>query len=234
MRTVAIGDVHGCRRALELLLEEVRPVSDDVVVMLGDYVDRGPDSWGVVERLLRLRGECVLRPLKGNHEVMMLESRGNPVMERQWRGHGGDATLRSYAPRAWRPKLADVSAEHWEFLETGLLDYWETETHIFVHANAAPDLAMRHQSPQALFWQFLSVDARPHYSGKTLITGHTSQKSGMPAHFGHTTCLDTCAWCGGWLTALLVEARVLIQVSEEGMVRELELDALPVMPGGGE
>jgi hypothetical protein len=56
----------------------------------------------------------------------------------------------------------------------------------------------------------------------------------MPAHFGHTTCLDTCAWCGGWLTALLVEARVLIQVSEEGMVRELELDALPVMPGGGE
>jgi serine/threonine protein phosphatase 1 len=78
------------------------------------------------------------------------------------------------------------------------------------------------------------VDARPHYSGKTLITGHTSQKSGMPAHFGHTTCLDTCAWCGGWLTALLVEARVLIQVSEEGMVRELELDALPVMPGGGE
>jgi hypothetical protein len=56
----------------------------------------------------------------------------------------------------------------------------------------------------------------------------------MPAHFGHTTCLDTCAWGGGWLTALLVEARVLIQVSEEGMVRELELDALPVMPGGGE
>lgn len=71
-RTIAIGDVHGCAAALRALLEQIKPQSTDTIVMLGDCVDRGPDSRGVIETLLELRGRCELVPILGNHEEMML------------------------------------------------------------------------------------------------------------------------------------------------------------------
>ena len=73
--TLAIGDVHGCLRALDALLEDVDPQPDDLVVLLGDYIDRGPDSKGVLDRLLLLRARCRCVTLKGNHELMMLAGR---------------------------------------------------------------------------------------------------------------------------------------------------------------
>ena len=225
MRTIAIGDIHGCRRALDILLEEVRPAADDVVITLGDYVDRGPDTCGVIERLLRLQGECRLHPLKGNHEVMMLEARTDSMMEKEWRRHGGDRALQSYASTRRHPTLADVPAAHWAFLEA-CGDSHETETHLFAHANVDPGLPMHLQPASCLFWSFLDGDAEPHFSGKTLVVGHTSQKSGLPRHLGHTVCIDTFAWGGGWLSALIIEARLIVQASEDGRVRELELDDL--------
>jgi serine/threonine protein phosphatase 1 len=228
VRTIAIGDIHGCRHAFDILLEELRPASDDLVITLGDYVDRGPDSRGVIERLIKLRHECALKPLKGNHELMMLDARLNPELEKSWRHHGGRQTLESYAPNSWIPRLSHVTPDHWDFLENGLLDSFETESHCFAHANAAPDITFANQTPDWLFWEFLSEDAQPHFSGKSLIVGHTAQRSGLPKHFGHTTCIDTSAWAGGWLTALIIEARLLIQASEDGRVRELDLDDLPL------
>src|SRR5713226_9326831 len=74
MRTFAIGDIHGCLVALDRLLAEVRPQPDDLVITLGDYVDRGPDSKGVIDRLLGLSQLCRLVSLRCNHDYTMIEA----------------------------------------------------------------------------------------------------------------------------------------------------------------
>ena len=71
-RTIAIGDIHGCLAALNTLIDAIQPQHDDTLVTVGDYVDRGPDSKGVLDRMLELEKMCNLVPLLGNHEEMML------------------------------------------------------------------------------------------------------------------------------------------------------------------
>ena len=76
MRTLAIGDIHGCLAPFEALLDWVKPTAGDTVVLLGDYVDRGPDTKGVLDRLIELRKSGLkLVCLCGNHEILMLEAR---------------------------------------------------------------------------------------------------------------------------------------------------------------
>src|SRR5215218_1804366 len=152
MRTLAIGDVHGCSRALAALLDLVRPTADDVVVALGDYVDRGPDSAGVINALLRLARSTILIPLCGNHEQMMLSGRDSPGDFQVWIACGGDAALRSYSPPGDAGKVADVPDEHWEFLAR-CRDYHETATHIFVHAGVHPDTPLAEQPSYVLRWE---------------------------------------------------------------------------------
>src|SRR5437870_3329448 len=96
MRTLAIGDIHGCLRAFDLLLATVCPEPDDLLVTLGDYVDRGPDSKGVLERLIDLQGRCRLVALMGNHDIMMVQARDDPQAFRNWLECGGKQTLESY------------------------------------------------------------------------------------------------------------------------------------------
>src|ERR1700728_3944686 len=112
MRTLAIGDIHGCSIALDALLEIVQPTSSDLLITLGDYVHRGPDSLGVLDRLIALHASGRLIALCGNHEQMLLQGAG---ME--------DLVL---------------SAAHERFLNECLVDWHEIETHFFVHANAYP------------------------------------------------------------------------------------------------
>src|SRR6478672_11639404 len=100
MRTLAIGDIHGCLRALDALLELVRPQPEDLLVTLGDYVDRGPDSPGVLDRLISLKSACRLVPLKGNHDLMMLDALDNPDAFRDWLSTGGRKTAQSYGVAA--------------------------------------------------------------------------------------------------------------------------------------
>src|SRR5882724_10961248 len=116
MRTLAIGDIHGCLRALDAILEMVRPQPDDLVVALGDYADRGPESRGVIDRLLELRGRCRLVPLRGNHDQMMLDARSGYETLREWLLCGGSKTLASYAGPGGSSGLADVPEQHWHFL----------------------------------------------------------------------------------------------------------------------
>ncbi|MBY0512714.1 MAG: serine/threonine protein phosphatase, partial [Gemmataceae bacterium] len=85
MRVLAIGDVHGCLEPLDALLDWVRPGPDDTVVTLGDYVDRGPDTKGVLDRLIGLKREGLrLVCLRGNHELMMLAAREGRGDLRMW------------------------------------------------------------------------------------------------------------------------------------------------------
>ncbi len=223
MRTLVIGDIHGCSAALDHVLRLVRLQKNDTVITLGDYVDRGPDTKAVIDRLLQIKAYCTLIPLKGNHEVMMTGSRHDPDYEPTWRGHGGDQTLRSYAPGKEKPALSDVPEAHWEFLEHGCLEYHETDTHIFVHAGVQPDLPLVSQTDRTLLWEFLSPDQKPHMSGKTVLCGHTVQNTGRPLDLGHIICLDTWAYGGGFLSCLDLSSGTVSQASQSGMKREFKL-----------
>ncbi|MBV9125592.1 MAG: serine/threonine protein phosphatase [Planctomycetes bacterium] len=218
MRILAIGDIHGCSRALRELLAAVQLQTEDHIITLGDYVDRGPDSFGVLEQLLALKTKHHWIPLRGNHEIMMLAARENSQKKKDWLLNGGKATLTSYSVLGDAGKLVDVPDHHWEFLETACRDWYETPTHFFVHANAYPDLPLDEQPDYMLFWEPFH-DPGPHVSGKTMVCGHTPQKNGLPRNLGHAICIDTWAYGRGWLSCLDVTTGKMWQANQKGQHR---------------
>lgn len=214
-RTIAIGDIHGCALALQRLLAEIRPAADDVLVTLGDYVDRGPDSRGAIEELLALARRCRLVPLLGNHEEMLLSALDRPDEADGWLMFGGRETLESYGLATIGP----LPEEHLRFLEN-CRDYHETPTHLFLHASYVEDVPAAELDPLVLRWESLRERIPgPHCSGKTAIVGHTSQKSGEVLDVGHLKCIDTYCYGGGWLTALDVDSGQIWQADEMGRLR---------------
>jgi serine/threonine protein phosphatase 1 len=218
MRTLAIGDIHGCLRALDTLLAEVRPQPDDLVITLGDYVDRGPDSKGVIDRLLELSKTLHLVCLRGNHDFMMQGARYNYAAQQEWLLMGGKETLASYSNLPGGGRLNDVSENHWEFLDRRCVNWHETERHFFVHADADPQLPLADQSEYILHWKKLTAP-KPHQSGKIMICGHTSQKSGKPRNWGHAICIDTYVYGDGWLTCLDIDTGQIWQANQQGESR---------------
>ena len=214
MRTIAIGDIHGCHKALLGILDAIKPQPDDQLIFLGDYVDRGADSRGVIDTLIDLIGVCQPYFLIGNHELMFRGVlRGLPA--ELWLGAGGSQTLTSYGG-----KLDNVPATHLRFLES-CLPYYETSNHIFVHANYIPEAELIDQPELALFWEhLLDRFPGPHHSGKHVICGHTPQPGGKIGYYQHLTCIDTCCFGGYWLSALDVDSGEVWQVSREGHLRE--------------
>jgi serine/threonine protein phosphatase 1 len=217
-RLLAIGDIHGCFDALVRLFDHADITPQDQVVFLGDYVDRGPDSARVIEFLIaRLQAGNTIC-LRGNHEIMMLDARHSLATRRAWSMVGGEATWDSYTRAGKLVGLEGVPSEHWQFLEN-LSPYYETDQAIFVHASLDAELAMHDQVEADLFWgAFDSIG--PHYSGKTVICGHSSQKSGLPKSTGFSVCIDTWA-CGlGWLTCLDVRSGRYWQANQAGETRK--------------
>ena len=211
-RIIAIGDIHGHAKALATLTELVRPNHNDVLVTLGDYVDRGPDTKGVLDQLIELQQRCQFIPLMGNHEEMMLGAREGRSDFAFWMKFGGDAALDCYGPgRA----TTNIPREHWEFLRELPL-YYETDGHFFCHANYAPNQPWSQQSAQVLLWLDLGDLPARHYSGKTAIVGHTPQKGGKLLDLGYLKCIDTGCGHGGLLTALDVTTGRIWQVTEDG------------------
>jgi len=225
MRTLAIGDIHGCLRALDALLNEVNPRPDDLVITLGDYVDRGPDSLGVLDRMLALRQECRCINLKGNHDLMMLAARHDQEQFNEWLKCGGNQTLASYrAAEDWKSFAEAIPEHHWRFLEHDCLPYHETGSHFFVHANAYPDQPLDEQPDHMLYWETLEPATwRPHESGKTMICGHSTQRSGRPLVLDRAICIDTCVYGPGWLTCLNVDLQAYWQANERGQTRMANL-----------
>lgn len=217
MPLLAIGDIHGCRKSLETLIHEVNPAAEDRIVFLGDYINRGPDSKGVIDFLINLakQRQCVF--LRGNHEIMTLNAREDDREASGWRLVGGRETLRSYqywGEEDWRDF---IPKSHWEFFEK-TQPYYETERHIFVHANLDPNLDMAEQMDSDLFWErFESM--KPHKSGKKVICGHTADRDGEIQDVGYATCIDTAAVLGGWLTCLDAETGNYWQANEKESVR---------------
>ncbi len=215
-RTIAIGDIHGCSAALDALVEAIRPGPDDYVVTLGDYINRGPDSRGVIERLIALKDRCRLVPLLGNHEEMLFEALAKRYPFEYFLRVGGAATLDSYGPDR---KLSLIPDDHLEFLKS-CLDYHETTSHIFIHASYECDLPMDEQTAPILRWESVRHSVPElHFSGKTVIAGHTSQKDGEILDVGHVKVIDTYCYGGGWLTALDIHTGEVWQADREGNMR---------------
>lgn len=238
-RILAFGDIHGCPRALDALLEAVNPGADDLVIMLGDYIDRGPDSKKVMERLIGLQDDLNIIPLAGNHEEMILDWRDkNYLAALTWWANGGLATLRSYCrgDERWLIRMfwesfnfprtseyhdaacALIPQEHWDFFEN-CLDWFETDDYIFVHGQVNPMLEMAEQSRHVLRWsRFYSLE-KPHKSGKKVICGHTPQYNGRPADIEHAVCIDTYLYGGQWLTCFDVLNSKYYQANYLGQIR---------------
>jgi serine/threonine protein phosphatase 1 len=221
MRTLGIGDIHGCLRAFDALLEEIDLQPDDVVVTLGDYVDRGPDSKGVLDRVLTLGSRCRYLPLKGNHDLMMLAAREDQDHFSEWMKSGGEQTLASYqAKQDWQTLTEAIPALHWRFLTEECAPFHETDTHIFVHANVYPDVPLMEQPDYMLYWETLEAGTwRPHESGKTMVCGHSVQRSGRPLVLDHAICIDTWIYGDGWLTCLDVALEMYWQANQRGETR---------------
>lgn len=214
MRTIVIGDIHGCSKAVLGLLEAVKPTEGDRLIFLGDYVDRGPDSKGVIDLLIDLSQRCQTVFLLGNHEIMFRGAvRGlDPSL---WLQIGGQPTVASYGGR-----LELVSQQHMDFLDA-CLPYYELENHVFVHANYLADLPLEQQPEATLFWEHLSDRIPdPHISGKHVFLGHSPQPHGRIGYFDHFTCLDTGCFAGYWLSAVDVDSGEVWQVSRQGHLRE--------------
>lgn len=213
-RTLAIGDIHGCDAALAALLDALQPAAEDLLIVLGDFVDRGPHSRQVIERLLQLQQHCQLIVLRGNHEAMLLDGLEDEDERHFWLTFGGQATLDSYGG-----SLPDIPLEHLEFLRNSLR-FYETTTHLFVHANYQPQLPLEHQPEVLRMWTHLGVQLPgPHVSGKTAVVGHTPQLDGEVLDLGHLICLDTFCYGGGWLTAMDVVTRQIWQAAAYGRLR---------------
>jgi len=226
MRILAVGDIHGYTAALDALLAAVAPQPEDSLIFLGDYVDRGPDSRGVLDRVIELEKTRRAICLRGNHEQMMMDSRAAPGIVPNWLANGGTQTLASYRTKPDREgDLLDVPKAHWNFLDHTCVDWFEAGDFFFVHAGVMPKLELAQQPPEVLRWQKLSPRAQPHYSGKTMVCGHTVQASGKPLDLGFAICIDTGIYLPtGFLTCLDTETGNYWQADQAGKVRTGDLD----------
>ena len=216
-RTIAIGDIHGCKAALWALFEVIAPASDDTIVALGDYVDRGPDSRGVMDTLIAVADRCRLIPLLGNHDEMLLEiCNGQADLFDEWMLFGGNTTVDSYDGRV--PE--SVPREHLDFLR-GCPSFHESDRHIFLHGSYLANMPMERQPLDVLRWDSLKLrQPGAHCSGKTVIVGHTAQRDGEVLDLGYLRCIDTCCYGDGWLTAMEVNTGQTWQADKTGRLRE--------------
>jgi serine/threonine protein phosphatase 1 len=196
----AIGDIHGSLDKLRKLIVRCEEHADGrpmTFVFLGDYIDRGPDSFGVIGTMMDLQSRHNnLIALKGNHEALavdIFDGREDPA---HWLTQGGAETLQSYGVTNAR----ELPQVHIEWLRSLPLRY-DDGSRFFVHAGINPDKALDAQSEHDLLWirePFLS-DERDY--GRLIVHGHTPRSTGAPDLRGNRLNLDTGAVFGGPLTA---------------------------------
>ncbi len=222
----AVGDIHGRLDLLERIHELIEADAAKsqsertVVVYVGDYVDRGPDSSGVVELLIRQplrRRVAHLQSvhLIGNHEAFLLKFLEEPESAGIWFMNGGDATLRSYGVDPWQSTQTDNFAEdlrgsfakrlpeaHLTFFRS-LQQTHEEGDYLFVHAGVRPGVALDAQAAEDLIWIREDFLNSKEDFGRVVVHGHTPQRS--PQSRANRIGIDTGAVYGGKLTALVLE-----------------------------
>ena len=156
-------------------------------------------------------------PLLGNHEEMLLNALESKSEFRYWFKLGGKQTLESYSFVQVGPGSDPGRACR---VHPALPEYFETQTHIFVHANYEPALPMHQIDGGKLRWEHLDViRLRPHCSGKTVVVGHTPQMVGTVLDLGFLVGIDTDCCRAGWLTAFDVSTGGIVQADQSGKIR---------------
>jgi serine/threonine protein phosphatase 1 len=222
MATFAIGDIHGCRRSTEALLATLNPQEGDTIVFLGDYIDRGPDSKGVIDLIRESQASGVHTvALKGNHEVLLLNAhkqRTTETLER-WKINGGDATMTSFGLAA--DDLDGLPAELYTWLED-LPTHHQIGNTLFVHAGLnlkiEDPLADKYSMLWARHWMDEAV-MRQRFPELFVVHGHTPQERWIiesrleqqrPSLDIDAGCVYATADKEGFLCALKVEERRLV------------------------
>ena len=238
----AIGDIHGRLDLLKPLVDAILQDAAEtiaerkVVVFLGDYIDRGPDSRGVL-RLLAGLGHAdgiEWRFLKGNHEEAMLRFLTEPKFGPTWCDYGGDAALASYGLKpptmthnanAWVQLAADldhkVDIGERQFLENLELSLMVGD-YFFAHAGARPGRPLEAQVPEDLLWIRRSFLDSSHRFSKVVVHGHTPEASVFSDH--RRIGIDTKAYESGILSALRLQAssreiHQSVREVEDGVIR---------------
>lgn len=234
-RIYAVGDIHGRLDLLDGLLdqivgyEEAYPCAGTRLIFLGDYIDRGPDSFGVIERFVQgLPGGLKAHFLKGNHEAIMLECLEGPAWFANWAANGGLATVKSYgvnisaaadAETVLRQLRKAVPPAHLAFLR-GLKTTMEVGDYFFVHAGVRPGLPLDGQTEEDyLFIREKFLRHRGDF-GKIVVHGHTPVAE--PEVFPNRIGIDTGSFFSGRLTALRLEgtSRAFLTAEGDGQWRE--------------
>src|SRR4030095_3080639 len=219
MSRYVIGDIHGCIDELRRLVEALPLARGDRLVFLGDYIDRGPDSSGVVSYLLALQEsyhEIGFVFLKGNHEDMLLSYLGISGQHGDmFLMNGGKPTLESYGLASNQPSpqdaLSAIPPEHLNFYKN-LYNYHLMVAFLCDHAGVNPQKSLVEQTEEELFWIRNTFIYRSHNLPYTILFGHTPQPTvfyDLPYKVG----LDTGLVYGNMLTCLEVDEKVLHQIS---------------------
>ena len=231
-RILVISDIHGELEKLEQLLKKVNYSPENAqLILLGDYVDRGPNAKGVLEKVMRLK-EAGARVLKGNHEDLMIKALTTDV-ERSWnhwvKQCGGDATLYSYGfsksdivaseEPFQKPLLtSELLWKHVEFIQE-LENYIETPDYVFVHAGVHPSMPISETDPHLLMW--IRGEFHKGYSGdKIIVFGHTETSTlyndvkNHHVYFGQNRIIgvDGGAVYGGQLNCLELPSQIVYSV----------------------
>lgn len=212
-RIFAIGDIHGNSELLRNLIQILKPTKDDMLIFLGDYINRGPDSKGVIDILLALQDNTNTRFIMGNHDEMLLAALAGGADNIKFFKKFGQTTVDSYNLNF---EVRNFPRPHALFF-ADLLDYVESDKHIFVHASVEPDKPMVMQDTLFLRWNTISSALAkgvfPHESGKTIICGHEAGNNVVT--YDWAICIDTgCSVKeNGSLTAFDVKTRIPVTVS---------------------
>lgn len=221
-RILAISDIHGERAMLEELLQKVNFTAEDKLILMGDYIDRGPDSRGVLNFVQQLQEKANATVLMGNHEALILNaftSSDSKTFHHWLDLAGGDATLASYGltPNDFDdsklPLLSQLAKDselyqHLQYIET-MSYYVEEDDVVFVHAGLEPGLSAADTPIKQKLW--IRDDFHKNYAGdKTVVFGHTStfrlheDKTNTDVFFGNNRIIgiDGGAAYGGQLHCL--------------------------------
>ena len=168
-RLFAIGDIHGCYKAFRTLVEQkIKIKKSDKIILLGDYIDRGPHSKEVIDYIIELQNNGFdIIPLRGNHEAMLLDAFDKGERLSLWIQNGGSETLKSFGISY----LKDLAPRYLEFFNK-LPYYFEFEEYIFVHAGFNDGLNNPFDDKYHMIWKCRERYEHPSLKDKTIVHGH--------------------------------------------------------------
>lgn len=214
---VVISDIHGCSLTLELMLKKLTEYYERTFVFIGDYIDRGPDSQGVVDQVIEFSKQVKCIKIRGNHEQMLLDALENHDL-RQWKSNGGTTTIQSYNRLSREKGTLNLPSTHLHFFRNTKY-YHESDDYFFVHAGIYPELTIKEaiamNNHEQFMWERSHVESSFNRFEKTVVFGHTPQTT--PLFRENMIGIDTgCVYTNlpgyGRLAALLLpENKVIFQ-----------------------